>query len=203
MFFTHVPLRHYVLPEAKETGSELVGEDFVLASFLKGDESLHKVAQAGVSYFKLTDPSGSWSNFDVCQLFPPAGSSWSHVPAKSKSFRAELLGSGFCDPAVVFTPCRPDNSLRVVKLGSIKSISALKMRAAPLAILKRLGVIDQVVPYSNFYYKVRLSQGVTDEVFQSKVTSYNRSLGDVLFHSFTDGDVSFDLNYADRRFDST
>ena len=54
------------------------------------------------------------------------------------------------------TPCRTSNSIRVVKLGAVKSVSAGKHRDVPVAILQRLRLVDQVIPLVNFYFKVRL-----------------------------------------------
>ena len=84
--------------------------------------------------------------------------------------------------------------IRIVKIGSVKEISALKHRATPIAILQRMGLIDQALPLSNFYLKVRLLPGVTDEVFCNKVRACNRAIGDRLFHSVYTGMETLSLD---------
>ena len=85
--FKVVHFLSYKAPEFKETGSE-VGDDFVFASFLKGSPALDKVAKAGVSHYKILDPSMGSSNFDVCQLFLRGLSGGAHaVEAKVRRFQ--------------------------------------------------------------------------------------------------------------------
>ena len=108
--------------------------------------------------------------------------------------KASFLGKGLCDSSMAFTPCSPLNRFRVVKLGSIKSISSLRLRAAPIAMLQRLGLIDQALPISNFYFKVRLCDDIPDSLFQTKIVNLNKSIKDNLFHSYSDGVDSFSLN---------
>ena len=57
-----------------------------------------------------------------------------------------------------------------------------------------MGLIDQALPLSNFYLKVRLLQGVTDEVFCNKVRACNRAIGDRLFHSVYTGMETLSLD---------
>ena len=119
----------------------------------------------------------------------------SAIEGRSEDFRDVLIGKCFAEPALAHEPAEPYNRFRDIKLGSIKSVSALKLRAAPFSIMVRLGVIEQVLPLSNFYFKVKLAEGVTDAVFGERLIAYNRSIGDLLFHSFTDGTETFDLNW--------
>jgi hypothetical protein len=62
-----------------------------------------------------------------------------------------------------------------------------------VAILQRLGLVDQVLPLSNFYIKVRLVTDVTDEIFVQKIISYNRTINEQLFHSISDGETTVSL----------
>ena len=87
-------------------------------------------------------------------------------------------------------------AFRVIKLGSIKSVSALKHRSVPIAILHRLKLVDQVCPISNSFYKVRLAPGVSNTDFQAKLEALNKANGDNLFHSYFNGSDTIDLNPA-------
>ena len=93
----------------------------------------------------------------------------------------------------------PQNDLRIIKLGSIKTVSHLKLRTVPISILQRLGLVDQVCPVSNFFFKVKLAANITDTILQSTLESFNKSVGDNLFHSFTNVSEDFDLNPSVRK----
>ena len=76
----------------------------------------------------------------------------------------------------------------------MKSVASPKLRAVPVAILQRLGLIDQALPLSNFYYKIRLCEGVTDLTFTSTITDYNKAINEYLYHSLYNGDITFSLS---------
>ena len=198
---SHVPLKHYSPPEVKGTGSE-VNDRSLLASFPKGSDGLNKVRESGLFFSKVPDLSGAWSAFDVFQLFSPYSSSDvsfdSFLSACSKAKRS-FHGKVLCDDLFVSTPCSSSNRLRVLKLGSIKSIHALRWRSFPVFLLQKLGLIDQALPLSNFYFKVRLLEGVSDSLLFSKLQAVNKAVKDVLFHSFFDGDVTTSLVVARAR----
>jgi len=42
----------------------------------------------------------------------------------------------------------------VIKLGKVSVIGALNYRAAPITILQRLGLVEEIAPLSHFYYKI-------------------------------------------------
>ena len=76
------------------------------------------------------------ATFDVCQLFLRdfAGDT-SAIEGRSEDFRDVLIGKCFAEPALAHEPAEPYNRFRDIKLGSIKSVSALKLRAAPFSSL--------------------------------------------------------------------
>ena len=130
----------------------------------------------GISHRKLQDFGNAWNSFEIYQLYSPnvnvtGESVLSLLKTQPKEVQDQFLGKGICDASLSLSPCSPSNNLRIVKLGSVKSVSALKLRAVPIAILQRLGLIDQVFPLSNFYFKVRLCPGVTDAHFVGTMTA--------------------------------
>ena len=98
-----------------------------------------------------------------------------------------MLGKGVCDQATVVSSCHPANRIRIVKLGKIDAVKNLEHRAAPLATLQMLGLVDQIFPVSNFYFKVSLAAGISDEIFVSTIRKFNKKISNTLFHSFFDG----------------
>ena len=144
--FTHTQLKHYTPPEIKETGSE-IGEDFFLASFLKGGKDA-EIDGSDFSYVKLPDVANAWSVFDIFQVSSRYFSITSEIverffdPQCNKD-QSSCLGKGLCESSMVYTPCSPLNRYRIIKLGSLKPISHLRLRAAPIVMLQRFGLIDQ------------------------------------------------------------
>ena len=98
-----------------------------------------------------------------------------------------FFGKAFCEAATALQPCAPSNRVRIVKLGATGSVKALEHRAAPLAILQKLLLVEQALPLSNFYFKIQLHAGVTDSIFLTQIRKFNDTLGQKLFHSFYDG----------------
>jgi hypothetical protein len=198
---THIDPIHYSLPEAKETGSEVDDSTFVLASFLRGEKVYESLAKHSIFHRRLTDVGNVWNNFEVFQLYSPysrvsADSILKAISSQPDLVRYRSLGKGLCDSAVAIAPPHPGNSIRIVKIGSVREISALKHRATPIAILQRMQLV--VVPLSNFYLKVRLCQDVTDDVFCRKVRECNKAVGDRLFHSFFTGSETLSLDPSQR-----
>jgi hypothetical protein len=194
--FTHTQLKYYESPDIKDTGSE-IDDSFVLASFLKGSKAIDAISQCGLFHRKVADLPNAWSNFDVFQLYSR------HEPISKAALDKFLslschdptfLGKGICDSALAYSPCSPNNRYRIIKLGSIKSISSPRLRSLPIAILQRLGLVDQVLPLANFYFKVRLCEDVLDSTLHSQLFAFNKNIKDNLFNSCTDGQDSFSLN---------
>ena len=173
-------MKAYSPPESKDTGSE-IEDSFVLASFLRGEKSFDNLIRNGIFHRKLFDVGNAWNSFEIYQLYSPevkvtGESILGLFQAQTKEKQAQFLGKGICDSVFSSSPCSPNNTFRVVKLGSVKSVSSLKLRAVPIAILQRLGLVDQVLPLSNFYFKVRLCSNITDQIFTDTVTAYNKSI---------------------------
>ena len=131
-----------------------------LPPFLGGRRST-SLAKHSIFHRRLTDVGNVWNNFEVFQLYSPyskvsADAILQAISSQPDLVRYRSLGKGLCDSAVAIAPPHPGNSIRIVKIGSVKEISALKHRATPIAILQRMQLVDQVIPLSNFYLKVRL-----------------------------------------------
>ena len=76
-------------------------------------------------------------------------------------------------------------------LGSLAHFKDLEQRAGPLSVLQKLGLSDQALPLSNFYIKVHLVQGVSDECFVQQLKFFNNHQKEKVFHSVFDGDTTF------------
>lgn len=76
---------------------------------------------------------------------------------------------------------------------TVETVSELKYRAAPITILQTLRLVEEVIPLSNFYFKVSLAQGITDDQFLLRIRQLNDSLGFALFGSVFDGVNTTDL----------
>jgi hypothetical protein len=164
---SHFDLIHYSLPEVKDAGSEIEEDNYVLASFLKGEKVFEEISRRGIFHRKLYDVGNAWSNFDIFQLYSPYKKVTKEsvdilLSSQASKLFPSLLGKGICDSPLVTQKCTIDNRLRVIKIGSTKSISPLKLRAVPVAILQRLGISEQVFPICNFYLKIRLSPRMTN-----------------------------------------
>jgi hypothetical protein len=137
----HVDPIHYALPEVKETGSEVDDTSFVLASFLRGEKVYENLAKHSIFHRRLPDVGNVWNNFEIFQLYSPyskisADSIIQAIGSQPDIVKYHSLGKGLCDAVVAVTPPHPANSLRIVKIGSVKEISALKYRATPIATCK-------------------------------------------------------------------
>ena len=179
------------------TGSE-VPDDFFLASFSRGDKKvLDALSRAKVHKSLITDHDRIWSNFATFQLYSPEENLskdfvqnliYSSGPTPSdEKFSDPCVGKYFCEASVATQECDSENRIRIVKLGDTKSYKNLDQRAAPLSILQRLLLVDQVLPLSNFYFKIQKRVGVTDDFFLGQVKKFNEKSGEKLFHSFFNG----------------
>jgi hypothetical protein len=154
--FTHVEFKHYSVPEIKETGSEIGDQEFALAFFPKSSKNADTISQTGLFHRKVLDLARAWNVFDVYQLYSPHSSITQDMvnkifEIKSDKASLDILCSCFCHSSLVDTPCLPTNRFRVIKLGSIKNIASPHSRAVALAILQRLGLVDQVFLLRTFF----------------------------------------------------
>ena len=109
---SHTNLPTYLAPDSKDTGSEVGEENFVLASFLRGERSFDGLVRNGVYHRKLVDVGNVWNNFEIFQLYSPrrnvtAESLLAFFGTQSKEFQSLLLGKGLCDSLFASTPCSP------------------------------------------------------------------------------------------------
>ena len=147
-------------------------ENFFIASFLKGSKDVE--INDDYCQNKLSDVANAWNVFDIYQVYSRFFPITSELvdrffDPEINPVKDSCLGKGLCESSLAFTPCSPANRFRIIKLGSIKHISSLSLRAAPIAMLQRFGLIDQALPLANFYFKVRLRNDVDDSLFQTKI----------------------------------
>jgi hypothetical protein len=131
-----------------------------------------------------------WSNFITYQLYSPEEVLskdavqkviyGSPSPAEEKKL-TPCVGKYFCEASTVEQECDPKNQIRLVKLGDTKAFQGLDQRAAPPSILQRLLLVDQVFPTHNFYFKVQLRVGVTDEFFLPRSDYTTKNVGKNFF----------------------
>jgi len=76
-------------------------------------------------------------------------------------------------------------------------MGALKHRAAPIAVLQRLQLVIEIIPLSNYYFKVRLAKEITPGCLRAALVAFNDSVEDPVFHSIFDG-TSTDILQAPR-----
>lgn len=198
-----MPLKLYDSPEVKETGSEF-NENFVSMAFVKGSKELEELKKCELLHQKVPDLANVWSAFDIYNLY-------SYDESIDSSSITHMLNDGalptlLIDSISAATPCSINNKLRIIKLGSIKTMHPLNMRAFPILILQKLGLIDQAIPLSNFYFKIRLRDNVTDDSFRSMVIKINQMLKDKLYHSFFNGEETFQFSTSSstkRNFDKS
>lgn len=202
MFF---PVKNIVLPTYKspcvrETDSD-VGENFRLFTSPKsaGDD-YSTFAKVGLFSRPVPDPDRIWSNYSLSQFYSPCKDLNTFTPHLSL---LEIGGRANCDSTFVATPCLPENRCRIVKLGKVRIISALQHRAAPIITLQKLKLIDQILPLSNFYFKVRMRDGVTDDQLVDALKQINNNLKVDLFHSLFLGQITYPLSYIERHEDRT
>ena len=60
-------------------------------------------------------------------------------------------------------------------------------RVGPLSILQRLGLVDQIIPVHNYYFKIHLVPVVSDEVFLAQLRRFNKEQKVEIFHSLYNG----------------
>ena len=178
-------------PTSWTTPTSHVSDDSFVASFVKGDKKpLNALVQAGVNYRLVPDVNRSWSNYDVYRLFSPG---------LSKKFLQELLdhngpglppslvGRGFMDGTLTTTPCSQDNNLRIIRMASLEGFGKIEHRGGPISVLQKLGLVDQVLPLSNWHFKIQKCTGVTDELLAALLKNYDGGLKVSQFHSFFNG----------------
>jgi len=172
----------------------------LLLSFPRADKiDLRTLSTVKLVKRLLPDSDRVWSNYQVYQSYSPDGTlsksslekfSLSEVGSQQQDVKQSPPAwiRVVCDQRFVVSPCDSFNQSRIVKLGRVDSIKKLEHRASPPAILQKLGLVDQVFPLSNHYFKVSLKEGVSDEIFCKTITSFDDGLGDRLFHSFWNGE---------------
>lgn len=136
-------------------------------------------------FAKLSMSPMFFSAFDCFQIFSKNPSSLT-FDNFSKFFKGQIL----CDSEFASSSCSSSNGIRVVRLASLKAVGPISMRRFPIFILLRLGLIDQAMPISYYYFKVRLSNDVSDGKFQSLVTRFNTISQLNMYHSFYTGDAT-------------
>ena len=185
-------------PVAPSPTRSEVPDDFFLASFSRGEKKvLEALSRAKVHKCLIADHDRIWSNFATFQLYSPEENLSkdfvqnliynSAPPLSDEKFSAPCVGKFFCEAATATQECDPQNQVRIIKLGDTKSYKNLDQRAAPLSILQRLFLVDQVLPLSNFYFKIQMRAGVTDDFLLEQVKKFNEKSGEKLFHSLFNG----------------
>ena len=194
-----VNLQHYTgPPELKETDSDTCANSLFIA-FPKGAApaapALTALARSGIYSKSVRDPERVRNYYSIFEFYSPfksvsfdAISSLLAVEEKKGGPEPSLLGKGCASQPSIETPCSPDNGLRIIHLGQVGLIGPLQFRSAPITILQRLGLAQEITPLSNFYYKFKLSPNVSDAHFQARLHQLNRGLSDPLFSSVYDGD---------------
>ena len=170
--------------------------DYFLASFLKGDKKKERMifalGKAGIAARLVPDTARSWSYYEVFQLYAPEGVI-SHallsdlLSHEGPGLSPSLCGKGFMEGSFVLDPCTPENGLRIVRMDSLEGFTKMESRSGPIAIMQKLGLIDQALPLTNFHFKVRLCPNITDELFFELLANFDSTVPKNNYHSFFNG----------------
>jgi hypothetical protein len=198
LFYPVTPLEpvHYEGVEIKETDSDIV-ENYIYCVSPKtsSSPSLSSLYKVGIFERVIPDPERAWGNFTISTLSSPdkgrfgkfvdiVNNTTEFDPLTARFFNQQ---HSFCSPETLSSPCSPSNQFRVIKLGKMDHFSNLKHRFAPISILRKLKISENVIPLSNFYLKIRLNPEVDDQTVISKLTQFNVKCRADIFHQFSNG----------------
>ena len=188
----------YVPAPIDLTGSEVNGEYF-LAACAQADKKVFEFVPFGdAGYHKrlVPDPGRVWPSYATWELFTEDVSSLSDVKAlfvpptdeKGPSPPDVCSHMGFGTSTFFGAPCSPSGRSRVLRLGSLSPFQKVGQRAGPLSVLQHLHLTEQALPLTDFYLKVQLIEGLTDECFTEQLRKFNDQQGANVFHSLYNGD---------------
>lgn len=72
-------------------------------------------------------------------------------------------------------------------MASLEGFGKIEHRGGPISVLQKLGLVDQVLPLSNWHFKIQKCTGVTDELLAALLKNYDGGLKVSQFHSFFNG----------------
>ena len=172
-----------------------ISEQFALFSIEKKfKESFSCFLRANVPFKPLQDSYGICPFFSQCQIYSvedriSRDKCFGIFGGDRENLKTPLIGSTFCDGATVVNPCTPEGKTRILKFSRMDSVKGAENRSAILALLDQLNIVREVFPISQFYYKIRLLDSVSDQSAVEILKKFNQSLKGEgpLFHTLFDG----------------
>ena len=179
--------KKYQPPPLPTSSASQVCEDYFVASFVKGDKkTLGVFRKAGINYRLIPDIYRSWANYDIYRIYS-SETKLSQESLKDLLSSPGFTGRGLMDGNLAETPCSPENKLRIIRMASLEGFGKVEHRGGPLTVLQELGLVDQVLPLSNWHYKVQLPPWVSDSMLEEVLVNYDKRLKNHHFHSFFTG----------------
>ena len=193
---------NYKGPPVRKTGSEIADHFTLFSVEKKFSDSLSCFLRANVQFKPIPDPLNVCPYFSQCQIYLAEEKisrekSFSVYASDKFNVDTPLIGSSFCCASTVIDPCSLGNKIRILKLSRLDSIRGVENRAAILVLLDQLKVSCEAFPLSQFYYKLRLSETVSDISAIEMFTDFNKNMtsDSPLFHSLFDGVTAHFLVY--------
>lgn len=178
----------------RDTESDAAQEKYIIIAAAKNEKlSLESLTNAGILHNMIPDNERIWSHFNAYMVYSPDHDVSERIALAAIDTSGSCKGKGICDSVLISTPCLQSNPYCMIKLGRTRTMADPKLRIAPIAALQELGVIEQAIPVSNFFIKIKLAPKVTVESLSRTLSALNRALDDPLFHSIYDGVESYVL----------